>query len=80
MTARARVDQDGRLTIPRDLLAAAGIEPDSDVVLDVRQGELRLRRAATALTEVQQKYRALAPGRDMVDELIADRRNEVARE
>ena len=75
---RARITKQGRLVIPAELLAAAGIEPGSDVVLEARDGEIRIRSLDAAIARVQEKYKRLARGRNMVDELLAERRLDAA--
>jgi AbrB family looped-hinge helix DNA binding protein len=77
---RAHVNAQGRLVIPSELRAAAGIKPGSDVVLEVVDGEVRIRSLDAALARVQAKYRKLAQGRRIVDELLAERREMAARE
>jgi AbrB family looped-hinge helix DNA binding protein len=80
VTARVRLNEQGRLVIPAELRAAAGLEPGSDLVLEAREGEVRIRNVRTAVARVQDKYRRLAKGRDLVDELLAERRKEAARD
>jgi AbrB family looped-hinge helix DNA binding protein len=77
---RTRVNEQGRLVIPSELRAAAGIKPGSEVVLEACDGEVRIRNVDTAVTRVQEKYRRLARGRKIVDEFLAERRAEAARE
>jgi hypothetical protein len=45
--------------------AAAGIKPGSD-------GSVRIRSVAAAVTRVQEKYKRLARGRNVVDELLVE--------
>jgi AbrB family looped-hinge helix DNA binding protein len=77
---RTRVNEQGRLVIPSELRAAAGIKPGSEVVLEACDGEVRIRNFDAAVTRVQEKYRRLARGRKIVDEFLAERREEAARE
>jgi AbrB family looped-hinge helix DNA binding protein len=79
VTARVRLNEQGRLVIPAELRAAAGLEPGSDLVLEAREGEVRIRSIGAAVARVQDKYRRLAKGRNMVDELLAERREEAKR-
>jgi hypothetical protein len=60
--------------------AAAGIKPGSDVVLEACDGEVRIRSVAAAVTRVQEKYKRLARGRNVVDELLVERREAATRE
>ena len=70
----ARLDQNGGLAIPAELRRATGFEPGSEVVLEAAGGEIRIRHADAALRRVQEKYRQLAQGRRVVDELLTERR------
>ena len=80
VAVKARVNQQGRLVIPAEIRAASGIKPGSDVVLEVHDGEVRIRSAAAAVARVQEKYQRLAGGRNIVDELLRERREEAKRE
>jgi AbrB family looped-hinge helix DNA binding protein len=77
---RMRLNGQGRLVIPAELRAASGIKPGSDVVLEAHEGEVRIRSVDAALTRVQAKYKRLAQGRNVVEELLAERREEAAPE
>jgi AbrB family looped-hinge helix DNA binding protein len=81
MTAsRVRINEQGRLVIPAELRAASGIKPGSEVVLEAHEGEIRIRNVDEALSRVQAKYNRLAQGRNVVDEFLAERREEAAGE
>jgi AbrB family looped-hinge helix DNA binding protein len=80
LAVKARVNEQGRLVIPAEVRAASGISPGSEVVLEVREGEVRMRSIAAAAARVQKKYKRLARGRKIVDELLAERREEAQRE
>lgn len=77
---RAWVNEQGRLVIPSEVRAAAGIKPGSDVVLEACDGEVRIRSVTAAVTRVQEKYKRLARGRNVVDELLGERREAATRE
>lgn len=77
---RTRVNEQGRLVIPAELRVAAGIKPGSEVVLEALDGEVRIRNVDAAVRRVQEKYKRLARGRNVVDELLAERREEATRE
>ncbi|HEV8679556.1 MAG TPA: AbrB/MazE/SpoVT family DNA-binding domain-containing protein [Stellaceae bacterium] len=78
---RVRVNQQGRIVIPAECRAAAGIKPGDDLIVEaVGDGELRLRTRAQALRAAQQIVARYGSGRDLVAELIAERREEAARE
>lgn len=80
VAVRARINMQGRLVIPAEVRAAAGIRPGSDVVLETSGGEVRIRGVDAAVTRVQEKYKRLARGRNVVDELLAERREDATRE
>lgn len=81
MHARARINQQGRIVIPAECRAAAGINPGDDLLVEVvGEGELRLRTAARAIKAAQDIVARYVPkGRDLVAELIAERRAEAER-
>ncbi len=81
MAGRARINQQGRIVIPAECRAAAGLKPGDELLIEaVGEGELRLRTPAQALHEAQQIVARYSSGRDLVAELIAERREEATRE
>lgn len=82
MAARARINQQGRIVIPAECRAAAGLKPGDDLLVEVvGEGELRLLTRCRAIKEAQAMVaRYLPEGRDLVQELIDERRSEAARE
>lgn len=81
MQARARINQQGRIVIPAECRAAAGLKPGDDLLIEaVGEGELRLRTREQALKEAQRIVARYGSGRDLVAELIAERREEARRE
>jgi antitoxin PrlF len=81
MQARTRVNQQGRIVIPAECRAAAGIKPGDELLVEaVGEGELRLRTREQALKEAQRIVARYSSGRDLVAELIAERREEARRE
>jgi AbrB family looped-hinge helix DNA binding protein len=77
----ARVNQQGRIVIPAECRAAAGLKPGDDLLIEVvGEGELRLQTRRQALKEAQAIVARYSSGRDLVAELIAERRDEAARE
>ncbi|HEV2365640.1 MAG TPA: AbrB/MazE/SpoVT family DNA-binding domain-containing protein [Caulobacteraceae bacterium] len=82
-TISGRLSKTGALTVPAKLRAAAGLEPGSAVVLDLVDGELRIRSVAQALASAERMAPAIVKGRRgaaTVDAFIAERRREAARE
>jgi AbrB family looped-hinge helix DNA binding protein len=81
MAARAKVNQQGRIVIPAECRKAAGIKPGDELLVEaVGEGELRLRTPQQALKEAQRIVALYGSGRDLVAELIAERRAEARRE
>jgi AbrB family looped-hinge helix DNA binding protein len=81
MAARAKVNQQGRIVIPAECRVAAGIKPGDELLVEaIGEGELRLRTPEQALREAQRIVARHSSGRDLVAELIAERREEAARE
>src|SRR5215210_5030744 len=81
LKARTRVGAGGRIVIPAEIRRALGMEEGEPVVMRVEDGELRIWTIAEGIRRVQERMAPYAiPGRLMSDELIAERRAEVARE
>jgi antitoxin PrlF len=82
MVARARINQQGRIVIPAECRAAAGLKPGDELLIEaIGEGELRLRTPEQAIKEAQAMVaRYLPKGRDLVQELIDERRADAARE
>lgn len=82
MRARARIDQHGRIVIPADCRAAAGLKPGDELLIElIGEGELRLRTPEQAIKEARAIVaRYASKDRDLVAELIAERRAEAERE
>ncbi len=71
----------GRVLLPAEVRAALGVVEGDTLQGMVKDGQLTLQTPATALRRMQQKVRQLVPpGVSLVDELIAERRAENARE
>jgi AbrB family looped-hinge helix DNA binding protein len=82
MQSSARINHQGRVVIPAECRAAAGLKPGDDLVIEtVGEGELRVRTRRQALKDAQELYARIIPkDRDLVAELIAERRAEAERE
>jgi bifunctional DNA-binding transcriptional regulator/antitoxin component of YhaV-PrlF toxin-antitoxin module len=82
MRARARMDQQGRVLSPAECRVAAGLRPGNELLIEsVGEGQLRLRTGERALKEAQAIVaRYLPKERNLVQELIDERRREAARE
>jgi AbrB family looped-hinge helix DNA binding protein len=81
MATRAKINQQGRIVIPAECRKAAGIKPGDELLIEaIGEGELRLRTPEQALKEAQRIVARYGSGRDLVAELIAERRAEARRE
>jgi AbrB family looped-hinge helix DNA binding protein len=81
LKARTRIGAGGRVVIPAEIRRELGLEEGEPVVLRVEDGELRIWSISEGIRRAQaiaSKY--IIPGQSVVDELIAERRAEVARE
>jgi AbrB family looped-hinge helix DNA binding protein len=80
MQGKARINKQGRIVIPAE--CRAGLKPGDDLLIEpIAEGELRLRTQRQAIKEAQAMVeRYLPKGRDLVQELIDERRDEAARE
>ncbi len=79
-----KVDSAGRVVIPADMRAAMMVKPGETISARVVDGEFRIVSPQVALKQVQafaRKWKAEHPDeKSVVDELIADRREEARRE
>ena len=76
-----KVDRHGRVVIPAEYRRALGLREGDAVVIQLDDGALRILTHAQAIRRAQEivaKY--VSPERSLVDELIAERRAEAARE
>ncbi len=82
MIGKARLNDQGRLVIPAECREAAGMKPGVEVLIEVvGEGELRLRTKQQAIRKAQAIVaKRIGKNRDLVAELIAERRKEAARE
>lgn len=71
----------GKLVIPAAFRRDMGVKPGDTLIVELADGELRVRSMPSAIRRVQERLRELNPdGRLLSEELIADRRAEAARE
>lgn len=81
MTAFTGKIEGGAVVVPDDYRKALGLDDGDALLMDVHGEELRIRPALSAIQRVQDRLKPYRiPGRLASDELIADRRAEVARE
>lgn len=78
---RVKLVEGGKLVIPAAFRREMGIKPGDTLIVEMDEGELRVRSLPSAIQRVQARMRELNPeGRSLVEELIAERRAEAARE
>ena len=82
MHATSKMNNQGRIVIPAECRAAAGLKPGDEMLIEaVGEGELRLQTRDQAIKKAQAiVQRRLPKRRDLVAELIAERRKEAERE
>ncbi|WP_204251959.1 AbrB/MazE/SpoVT family DNA-binding domain-containing protein [Phyllobacterium zundukense] len=83
MGVRATLGAGGRLVIPAELRALMEFSPGDAAVLRVVDGVLHVISGKMVMKRVQaeaEKFKARNPGVSVVDELIAERRAEAARD
>jgi len=74
---RTKVDSGGRIVLPLECCRALGIEPGDEVVLVLREGEVRVLTRDLALRKAQDLLSPyLIQGSDPVEELLQARRRE----
>ena len=79
--AKSKVVSGGRVQLPASMRSAAGLADGDTVVLELVDGEIHLRSQKAMLARVRARLRPFAEvGGSVVDELIAERRSEAARE
>lgn len=77
---RVKIIEGGKLVIPAAMRRMLGIERGDTVLVDVEEGELRVRSLPKAVERAQAIVRRHVPDHvSLADELIAERRAEAAR-
>ncbi|HEV2811476.1 MAG TPA: AbrB/MazE/SpoVT family DNA-binding domain-containing protein [Acidimicrobiales bacterium] len=79
-TERVTIGPQGRLVIPAAMRRHLGLEPGSVVLVRLEGDALRLERQEAALDRVRARYAKAAGGPSVVDELLAERREEAHRD
>ncbi len=70
-----RVDESGSVIIPAAFRKVIGIEPGDEVVLSVRDGELRITTQQSRIQRARRRARKyVKSGTSLIDELLAERR------
>jgi len=80
-TQKVELGAGGRLVIPAPMRAALGMKEGDKVLVRLEGNELRIYSYEEATRRAQEIVRSfISPGVSLVDELIADRHAEAARE
>ncbi len=78
---KTKIGQGGRVVVPAKYRRALDLKPGDDVILVLDDGEVRITTVKKAIRRAQQIVRRYVPeDRDLVSELIKERREEAARE
>ena len=72
--ASVRFGAQGRLVVPAALRDALGFKPGDSLVVRVQEGRLVVESRESVVRRIQERFGL--PGRNVVDEFIADRRRE----
>ncbi|MDR3752793.1 MAG: AbrB/MazE/SpoVT family DNA-binding domain-containing protein [Terracidiphilus sp.] len=81
LQARVQVGEKGRIVIPAEIREAMGIRVGDSVEMRFEDYELRVSTRRARLRQAQERARRLIPsGVSLADELLAERREEAARE
>ena len=81
LAQRVRVDQAGRVVVPAGMRKALGIHPGQNLTVSLDGDSIRLRTVEAALERVRAiARRKRKSGSKGVDDFIADRRAEAARD
>jgi AbrB family looped-hinge helix DNA binding protein len=78
---RVTIGPGGRMVIPAEFRKNLGVRTGDQVVVDLKDGDLRVRTLDAVVERAQALVRQYVPDEiSLADELIEDRRAEVARE
>jgi AbrB family looped-hinge helix DNA binding protein len=78
---RTRINENGRVVIPANFRKALGISAGDEVVLRIEDNELRITTLKQRLERARRRVRKyVKPGRSLVDDLLAERREAAKRE
>lgn len=80
---QSKIDKQGRLVVPAEVREELGFEPDVQLWLTWKDGVLHVETVEHAVKQfigIARRNRPDLEGRSIVDEFIADRRAEGARE
>ncbi|WP_025321807.1 AbrB/MazE/SpoVT family DNA-binding domain-containing protein [Deferrisoma camini] len=78
--ARVTIAKNGRLVLPAALRRAIGLANGGDALLRVREGRIEIEPLRAAVERARNVASRYAGGRNLVDELLRERRGEAERE
>jgi AbrB family looped-hinge helix DNA binding protein len=81
-TARAKVSESGRISLPAEFRKAMGLDHGGDVIVELHGRDLRIRTVDEVISHAQEITRKLFAGKPdvSVDSFIAERRREALKE
>jgi antitoxin PrlF len=79
---RAKISDNGRIVIPAAMRNAAGLPSKGEVILRLEDGKIQIETIDAAVARAQEIVRRYVPegGPSIVDEFLAERREEAKRE
>lgn len=80
MPQKVRLDKAGRLVVPVAIRKALGIRDEAVLIIQVENGSIKLQTIRSALEQVRVIAARYPNKASAVDELIAERRTEAAKE
>jgi len=81
LEVRAKINENGRVVLPKELREALGVAPGDSLIFSFDGETVRLETQIQRARRAQELVRKYIPaGRSLVDELIAERREEFRRE
>ena len=80
MPQKVRLDKAGRLVVPVAIRKALGIRDEAVLIIQVENGSIKLQTIRSALEQVRAIAARYPNKASAVDELIAERRTEAAKE
>jgi AbrB family looped-hinge helix DNA binding protein len=77
---KVRINENGRVVIPAAFREALGVKPGDEIILRVEDDELRITTMNRRIERAQRRARRyLKPGVSLMNELLAERREEAKR-
>ncbi len=77
---KVRVGPQGRVVIPAAIRQALGVEVGEELIMRVEDGRMVFERREDVVRRLRERFAGVAPGRSLSEELIAERREDAARE